>query len=157
MVACRLDPISTALAPHLLPCPGGTEKCLPGEHTLHVAHARKQLCACSQGNADLTRQASSRPDRCRGWAGLSCTLGSPGLCLGRTLKRPSCLLALCVLETQLSKPILSQRNDICRCVMHIVTSLLSTNTEGYCEKFNISNKNTSGLTGLCNSFSFIRE
>lgn len=87
VVACRLDPSSTALAPHLLPCPGGMEKCLPGKHMQHTVHACK-LCACSQGNAALMWQASSRPESCRGWAVLSCTLGSPGLCLGRTLKRP---------------------------------------------------------------------
>lgn len=114
-----------------------------------VPAARVTLLSCGRRAPDL-RVAE---------AGLSSAApsGHRDSAWGGHSNAPSCLLGLCVLETPFSKPIFSQRNDICHCVMHIVTSLLSTDTEGYCEKFNISNKNTSGLTGLHNRFSFIRE
>lgn len=65
------------------------------------------------------------------------SMGLLKLCLGLHSNSPLCPLGLSVLDSQLSTCSFSKRDDICCCVMHIVTSLLSIHTKGYCEKISI--------------------
>lgn len=151
------------LKPPLLPRPGGNGKQLPG----CIRSACQQLVTYSQSQwwpqpARQLRSAgiwlrelfpagsqrllqargeqvgrgdsyvSSSPCRCRGRA-----WGLLKLCLGLHSNSPLCPLGLSVLQSQLSTCSFSERDDICCCVMHIVTSLVSVHTKGYCEKISI--------------------
>lgn len=150
------------LKPPLLPRPGGNGKQLPG----CIRSACQQLVTYSQSQwwpqpARQLRSAgtwlrelpSREPEAAAstwgasGERGLLCqfqplqmqrqSMGLLKLCLGLRSNSPLCLLGLSVLESQLSTCSFSKRDDICCCVMHIVTSLVSVHTKGYCEKISI--------------------